>query len=69
LVTPPGASPSFGLSDYWVAFAKTGDPNSQGLAAWPRYTSDQQAYLAFEDQGPQQKTKLRAPFCALLSSF
>ncbi len=69
LVTPPGASPSFGLSDYWVAFAKTGDPNSQGLAAWPRYTLDQQAYLAFEDQGPQQKTKLRAPLCALLSSF
>ena len=69
-VTPfPAASASFSLQDYWVAFAKTGDPNRPGLAPWPRFTLAGQAYLDFEDQGPQPKARLRAPFCRLLSNF
>jgi para-nitrobenzyl esterase len=68
-VTPPGAKPSYSLQDYWVAFASSGDPNQTGLAPWPRFTAEGTAYLALQDQGPEQKTQLRTPFCRLLSNF
>jgi len=28
------------VSDYWVQFAKTGNPNRDGLPFWPMYTED-----------------------------
>jgi len=33
----------------WVAFARTGDPNAPGLAAWPPYTQREERLLAFGD--------------------
>ncbi len=30
---------------YWVQFAKTGDPNGEGLAEWPAWEAGQEAYL------------------------
>ena len=32
-----------------VQFMKTGDPNVQGLAAWPRYTSAQGETMVLDD--------------------
>lgn len=33
------------MSDYYVAFAKNGDPNGNGKPAWPRYAADEDGYL------------------------
>jgi para-nitrobenzyl esterase len=37
------------VSDYWVNFAKTGDPNSKGLPRWPLWDIEHQDYLHFDD--------------------
>ena len=37
---------------YWVAFAKTGDPNGEGRPAWPRYDPKQDMLLDFTATGP-----------------
>jgi len=36
---------------YWVAFAKTGDPDSAGGALWPRYTAAGDQLLEFGEDG------------------
>jgi para-nitrobenzyl esterase len=45
------------VETYWTNFAKTGDPTSPGLAAWPSWTSAKEPYLEFNQSGdavPQQ---------------
>jgi para-nitrobenzyl esterase len=42
LASPPLAET---MSDYWVAFAKTGDPNGGGRPRWPVYDAASDAYL------------------------
>jgi para-nitrobenzyl esterase len=37
------------MMDYWVNFAKTGNPNGQGLAHWPAYQSKSDLNLEFSD--------------------
>ncbi|HCE03166.1 MAG TPA: amidophosphoribosyltransferase, partial [Acidobacteria bacterium] len=32
------------ISDYWVAFATNGNPNRDGLPAWPGYDAERQAH-------------------------
>ncbi len=38
------------MIDYWVQFARTGNPNGGGRPAWPRFDGDEQAYLELGDQ-------------------
>ncbi|VTU17457.1 Fumonisin B1 esterase [Variovorax sp. SRS16] len=33
----------------WIAFARSGDPNAPGLAAWPAYAPDADAHIEFGD--------------------
>jgi para-nitrobenzyl esterase len=39
------------ISAYWVAFAKTGDPNGEGRPTWPRYDS-KDLLINFTNDGP-----------------
>ncbi|MEZ6029622.1 MAG: carboxylesterase family protein [Hyphomonadaceae bacterium] len=40
---------------YWVNFAKTGDPNGDGLPTWPRYDAASDQLLEFTNDGPVAK--------------
>lgn len=35
------------MGQYWTNFARTGDPNADGLVAWPRYERDQDQWMTF----------------------
>ncbi|MBU1111743.1 MAG: carboxylesterase/lipase family protein [archaeon] len=35
------------MMNYWTNFAKTGNPNSEGLEEWPIYTGSEKEYLEF----------------------
>ena len=37
------------MSDYWVAFAKTGNPNGEGRPRWKAYSASERDYLIFRD--------------------
>jgi para-nitrobenzyl esterase len=53
------------MQEYWVNFAKTGDPNGGSLVKWPKYDPAARAYLDFMDAGPVAKEGLRRPVCDL----
>jgi para-nitrobenzyl esterase len=38
------------VTDYWVQFASSGNPNKKGLPDWPRYTKKNRAYLDLNDE-------------------
>jgi len=37
------------MSDYWLNFASTGDPNGEGLPLWVPYRLEEEAYMHFGD--------------------
>lgn len=39
------------MNTYWANFAKTGDPNGEGLPLWPVYTPQKNAIIEFERDG------------------
>jgi para-nitrobenzyl esterase len=39
------------VGDYWVAFARTGNPNHAGAPRWPRLTAQRDAMLQFDADG------------------
>ena len=59
--------PDFKLADlmekYWTNFAKTGNPNAQGLPEWPEFDGSQ-SYIEFtQDVRVMTKTGLRQQLC------
>ena len=53
------------MQEYWVNFAKTGDPNGSGLVKWPRFDPASRAYLDLMDNGPMAKEGLQRGICDL----
>jgi para-nitrobenzyl esterase len=51
------------VQQYWVNFAKTGDPNGKGLVRWPKFDQEKRAYLDLLDAGPVAKEGLRRQIC------
>ncbi len=37
------------MATYWTNFAKSGDPNGEGVPAWPNFTIDRERVLHFDD--------------------
>ena len=40
------------MLNYWVSFAKTGDPSTGNTPAWPRYSSATDMLIDFTENGP-----------------
>lgn len=51
-LTPADAAIAKQMNEYWVNFAKTGDPNGAGLPHWPRYSAAKDELIDFTNQGP-----------------
>jgi para-nitrobenzyl esterase len=47
--TPWDATLSNLMSDYWVNFASTGDPNGKGLPPWPAFSAQKTKVIRFGD--------------------
>ena len=50
------------MSDAWIAFARSGDPNVPKLPKWPAYTATQRATMLFNDESkvvndPDKRTR------------
>ena len=53
------------MQQYWTNFARTGDPNGNGLPVWPKFDTTSRSYIQFTNSGPVAKEGLRRPYCDL----
>ena len=53
------------MNQYWIQFARTGNPNADGLPAWPAYTQQNRQYLVL-DHEISQDAGLRDEACDVL---
>ena len=55
---PQDAAIAASMQNYWVAFAKTGDPGKAGGPAWPKYDLATEPVMEFASEGPVVRTHL-----------
>jgi para-nitrobenzyl esterase len=55
------------MSAYWVNFAKTGNPNGNGLPAWPKYNTSQNLVKVFDEKSSTEKLPGKGGLDFLLS--
>jgi para-nitrobenzyl esterase len=61
--TPEQAAAGDIIRNYWVAFAKSGDPNASKQLAWPSFTSKDNVRMNFELSEPSIVHDFRAAEC------
>jgi para-nitrobenzyl esterase len=54
------------MADYWVQFARSGDPNGGDRANWPKTTPQHDAYMDFGDT-VEARSELESELCSVLS--
>jgi para-nitrobenzyl esterase len=58
------------ISAYWVAFAKTGDPNGDRRSKWPAYSTSADELINFKNDGPSvEKTPNTAALDAIAAGY
>lgn len=57
------------MQEYWTNFAKTGDPDGNGLPAWPQYQVETKRYMQFTDNGPVTGANLRQAQCRVYADL
>jgi para-nitrobenzyl esterase len=55
------------MRSYWVQFATTGNPDTDGLPDWPRLTPQEDTYMDLGDK-MQARSGLEAEICSALSA-
>jgi para-nitrobenzyl esterase len=55
---PQDVATSASIQNYWVAFARTGDPGKAGGPAWPKYDLATEPVMEFASEGPVVRTHL-----------
>ena len=54
------------IESYWTNFAKTGNPNGDGLPQWRQYTAASEPYMEFGNDGrAHPRSGVRPTFCSL----
>lgn len=61
----PAAADKAPLAQYWINFARTGDPNGEGLPRWPAYTLARPASIVFGMTGTMVASDVRGAICRL----
>ncbi len=51
-MAPPDEATAKAALAYWVAFAKTGDPDGEGRPHWPQYSTSEDQLMNFTNAGP-----------------
>ena len=46
----PPVALAHAIQDAWVAFARTGDPNTSALPEWPRYDVDRRLVMELDTE-------------------
>ncbi len=55
------------MQAYWVQFARTGNPNKEGLPDWPRVTPQEDTYMNLGDT-VEARSGLEAEICSAISA-
>jgi para-nitrobenzyl esterase len=53
------------VSAAWVAFARTGNPNTSALPIWPSYSADKRPTMLFNDDSRVEQDPDRGPRLAM----
>jgi para-nitrobenzyl esterase len=54
------------ISEFWLQFARSGNPNPPGIERWQKYDRDTDRWMVFENDGPVVRShhrKARLDFC------